>query len=319
MFDFSPAHTHLLLNHFPTIGFIIGIGLFLGALVAKSDHLEQASLVIFVAIALIAIPTYVTGDAAAEALCIGKATAPCRDPEISRIRLDVHESAAMVSLAIMVLAGAFAWLGLWQYRQIRRVARWNTIAILILSAAALGAMSWAANLGGEIRHPEIRLTQDITAINGQSAVQLVRLFVVDHSWAWITAETLHFVGLTLLIGVLLLIHLRTLGVLAFVPFRALDRLLPWAALGLLMNVVTGMIFVITHPDFYTRNPAFYWKLAFLVVGGANLLYFFFDRGWASAPGSPVRAFTKLTAATALLLWIGVMYWGAMLPYIGNSF
>lgn len=318
MFDLSPAHAHLLLNHFPTIGFMIGIGLFFGALVAKSDHLEQASLVIFVAIALIAIPTYVTGNAAADAICRGVETAPCRDTLISRERIALHESAAMLGLLIMVITGGFAWLGLWQYRQLRRVTRWNTAIIVVLSLATLGVMSWAANLGGEIHHQEIRLSQEAT-VNGQPYVQIVRTYVVEHSWAWITAETLHFVGLSLLIGVLLLVHLRTIGIIKFIPFHAIDRLLPWAALGLGMNIFTGMIFVITHPDFYTRNPAFYWKLVFLVVGGANLLYFFFDRGWAEAPGQSVRGFTKLTAATALVLWVGVMYWGAMLPYIGNSF
>ena len=41
----SPTHIHLLLNHFPTIGFIIGIVLFVAALIARSDHLKVASLV----------------------------------------------------------------------------------------------------------------------------------------------------------------------------------------------------------------------------------------------------------------------------------
>jgi hypothetical protein len=33
----------------------------------------------------------------------------------------------------------------------------------------------------------------------------------------------------------------------------------------------------------------------------------------------VRLFTKVVAASALALWVGVMYWGSMLPFIGNSF
>jgi uncharacterized membrane protein len=316
--DFSPAHIHLLLNHFPTIGFVIAIGLFAGALVAKSDHLIQASLVLFVSIAFLAIGTYVTGSAAAEAICRADPADPCVNPLITHERLDAHESAAMVSLLAMVITGGFAWLGLWQYRQIRRVASWNLGVILALAVISIAAMSWAANLGGEINHPEIRLVQDNPPA-AETLAQAVRQFVVDNSWVWITLETLHFVGLTLVIGVLLLIWLRALGVLDMVPFAALDRLLPWAALGLGVNVITGMLFVVTHPDFYIKNPAFYWKLVFLMIGGANLLYFFFDRGWASPPGVPVRALTKLTAGTALLLWLGVMYWGAMLPYIGNSF
>jgi hypothetical protein len=66
--DLSPTHVHLLLNHFPTIGFIIGIILFVAGLIARSDHIKQAALVVFVGIALLTIPTYVTGDAARHAL-----------------------------------------------------------------------------------------------------------------------------------------------------------------------------------------------------------------------------------------------------------
>jgi hypothetical protein len=43
------AHVHLLLNHFPTIGMIVGLGLFVGAIVAKSEDLKRASLVVFFA------------------------------------------------------------------------------------------------------------------------------------------------------------------------------------------------------------------------------------------------------------------------------
>jgi len=71
--------------------------------------------------------------------------------------------------------------------------------------------------------------------------------------------------------------------------------------------------------FYTENPAFYWKLLFVLLASANTLYFFFDEGWTTTPGSDVRLVTKVVAASALVLWVGVMYWGSMLPFIGNSF
>ena len=65
----NPAHIHLLLNHFPTIGFGIGLALYLVGYWNKSDDLRRASLVIFFLIAVIAIPTYVSGNAAEEKLC----------------------------------------------------------------------------------------------------------------------------------------------------------------------------------------------------------------------------------------------------------
>jgi uncharacterized membrane protein len=306
--DLSPTHFHLLLNHFPTIGFIIGLTLFVAALVARSDHLKQAALVVLVGIALLTIPTYVTGDAAHRALA--------DNGQLSESLILMHESAAFVSLMLMAVTGGFAWLGLWQYRRMLHLPRWNTAVIIVLSALTLAAVSRAANLGGEISHPEIRVTKDAPA--GELTVaRTIGNFVRDTSWLWPTLETLHFIGLTLLIGVMLLVNLRMLGAMPQLSLGAIDRLLPWAVLGLGINVISGMLFVLGAD--YTKNVAFYWKLVFLMIAGVNSLYFFFDKGWAAQPGTSVPISSKIAAACALCLWVGVMFWGSMLPFIGNSF
>ena len=72
------AHLHLLINHFPTIGFIIGLGLFVLHLIGKSDELKRASLVVFVGIALMTLPTYMTGSAAQEMICMVPQRPPTR-------------------------------------------------------------------------------------------------------------------------------------------------------------------------------------------------------------------------------------------------
>jgi len=64
----SAPHWHLILNHFPTVGTVIGLGLLLGSLYLGSQDLELAALVLLVVLGLVAIPTYVTGAAAAFAL-----------------------------------------------------------------------------------------------------------------------------------------------------------------------------------------------------------------------------------------------------------
>ena len=306
--DLSPTHIHLLLNHFPTIGFIIGIVLFVAALIARSDHLKVAALVVFVGIALITIPTYVTGDAARKALE--------NNPGVSQQLMFMHEGAAFIALMLMVVTGGFAWLGLWQYQRMLRLPQWNAVLIILLSVFTLTVVSRAANLGGEIRHPEIRVTQDAPADELQLG-RRVGNFVRDTPWLWPTLETLHFIGLSLLIGVMLLVNLRMLGVAKQLSLGAIDRLLPWAILGFGINVVSGMLFV-TGQD-YAKNVAFYWKLVFVLLAGANTLFFFFDRGWAAEPGVDVPVVSKVAAFGALFLWVGVMYWGSMLPFIGDAF
>ena len=314
--NLTPTHVHLLLNHFPTIGFIIGLGLFLIALIARSDHLKLGALVVFVGIALLTIPTYTTGNAAEQTICKAtSATAPCVDPAVSRRLIEMHEGAALLSLTLMMITGGFAWLALWQARRFTRIPKWNIVIVLVLAFATLGAVSRAANLGGEIRHPEIRVTQESPDLQ---LGRLVGNFVRDTPWTWVSAETLHFVGLTLLIGVVLLVDLKMFGIVPAIPYGALDRLLPWAILGFGMNIFTGMLFFTAAPGQYTKNPAFYWKLAFILGAGLNTLIFTFDQGWAREE-RPAPAHSRALAASALVLWVGVMYWGSMLPFIGNAF
>ena len=86
------AHLHLLLNHFPTVGFGVGLGLFMVALAAKSDTLKQAGLGIFFLIALLTIVVYLSGNAAD--LAIGKL------PGVSASLISVHEDAALLAYGV---------------------------------------------------------------------------------------------------------------------------------------------------------------------------------------------------------------------------
>ena len=62
------AHLHLLLNHFPIIGTIIGVALLVGSLPRKDGDLKRAGLIILAAMALIALPTFFSGVGAKGAI-----------------------------------------------------------------------------------------------------------------------------------------------------------------------------------------------------------------------------------------------------------
>jgi len=314
----DPTHLHLLLNHVPTVGFGIGIALFILALITRSNDLKQGSLVIFVVIALITIPTYVTGNAAQIKLLDLGAIGDADSARVTQSLVQTHEGAAFLALTLMELTGALAWLALWQFRRTSLLSSGMAGTLLMLSLITIGVTALAANVGGHISHPEIRGTEEVTTFAGHMA-RTFGNFVRDTPWAWTSAETIHFVGLTLLVGVLLLINMRMLGFMKQVPFEALDRLLPWAMLGFAINTMTGMLFFAASANSYVGNPAFYWKLVFVMLGGVNVLYFTFDRTWAQEPGREAPALSKLAAMSAMCLWVGVMYWGSMLPFIGQAF
>ena len=255
------AHIHLLLNHFPTVGMIIGIGLFLLGLAGKSEDLKRASLVVFLGIALLALPTYMSGNAAQEMICKGQPKGPCTDPGVSKALIEKHEGAALLALVFMEITGAFAWLGLWQSRRLSRFPRWSLAAVALFSLVTFGLMSQAANIGGEIRHPEIMSAHEAPAAQAAGEHPLARAvgsFVIPKTWVWATCETLHFVGLCLLFGIASFVDLRMLGMMKSISFNALHRLLPWGVLGFGINMITGMFFFVAAYDQYTTNTVFQW-------------------------------------------------------------
>jgi len=317
------AHIHLLLNHFPTVGMIIGIGLFLLGLAGKSDDLKRASLVVFLGIALLALPTYMSGNAAQEMICKGQPKAPCTAPGVSKALIEKHEGAALLALMFMELTGAFAWLGLWKSRRAGHFPNAVLAAVALFSVATFGLMSQAANIGGEIRHPEIREALKAEAAQDAGQVPLGRAvgtFVIAKTWVWATCETLHFIGLCLLFGVASFVDLRMLGLMKGISFKALHRLLPWGVLGFGINMITGMFFFVAAYDQYTTNLVYQWKLVLMMLAGLNVLYFtIFDEPWEVEAGDNAPPMAKFVAASAFVLVIGVIFCGRMLPFLGKAF
>ena len=104
------AHLHLLLNHFPTVGFAIGTGMFLVAFLGKSEDLRQSSLIILVIITLMTFPIYVTGSAAQKVITA--------DSNVSGELITAHQDAALLAFVFLQFTGFSAWFALWQSSQI---------------------------------------------------------------------------------------------------------------------------------------------------------------------------------------------------------
>jgi hypothetical protein len=301
------AHVHLLLNHVPTIGFGFGIGLLVASLVRDSADLRRASYVVFFVVALVAIPTYLSGNAADFVLRTQR--------ELLQDVVTAHQNAAMLALIPMEIVGLVSWLALWQSR------RWHQPAVLALSIVTFVLMARAANIGGQIRHPEIVAAgAAASAPSWPSPAAMGASFVLDHPWVWPICEVFHFVGLCLLFGVTLLVNLRLAGFISGFPLADLNRLLPWAVAGLGINIVTGMLFFLAAPEQYTQNSAFTWKMGLVLLGGLSLLYpTMFDEEPDSTFHILHTSITRrLVGVCSLVIWIAVIFFGRYLPYLGTE-
>jgi hypothetical protein len=137
------------------------------------------------------------------------------------------------------------------------------------------------------------------------------------AWGWPMAESIHFLGLSMLIGCVGAFDLRLLGVGKRIPIAAMHKLIPWGLLGFAINVSTGSLFLLTEPDQYIYNPSFQFKLLFIAIAGANAL-FFYATSWGRAtaanasPDAPRLA--KAVAVVSLSMWIGVIVCGRLLTF-----
>lgn len=144
----NAAHLHLILNHIPVLGTIFGLVLLALALGRKSEELKRVALGTFVIVALLAVPVYLTGEPAEEVLM------PL--PDASEPIVEQHEQAATVAFIGVVVLGISALAGLFLFRGGKVAPLWFGCAVLVMSLIVSGAMAWTANLGGQIRHEEIR-------------------------------------------------------------------------------------------------------------------------------------------------------------------
>src|ERR671937_1883178 len=99
-------------------------------------------------------------------------------------------------------------------------------------------------------------------------------YVMHTHWGWPAAESLHFIGLSLLVGCVGLFDLRLLGVARGIAIAALHKLIPWGLFGFGINIVTGLAFLMTEPDQYIYNPSFHLKLLFITIAGINASVFY---------------------------------------------
>ncbi|HJZ78663.1 MAG TPA: hypothetical protein VKE51_43345 [Vicinamibacterales bacterium] len=146
--------------------------------------------------------------------------------------------------------------------------------------------------------------------------------VVQYPWVWPLCEIIHFVGLTLVIGIAGFFDLRLMGFMKRVPVAAARDLMPFAIAGFLMNLATGTTFFIGKPDQYVNNVAWWAKVFCLVLAGVNAMFFETTIGVRTmtvAAGDETPRAAKIVGAVSLASWLGVLYWGRMLPYIGNAF
>jgi hypothetical protein len=144
----------------------------------------------------------------------------------------------------------------------------------------------------------------------------------DSVWLFPAAEILHFVGLSLLIGSVLVVDLRLLGVIRMVSYQAVYKFLPLSLIGFGINLFTGVLFCFTDPFRYYPNLAFRIKLVLILLAGLNALWFklaVFAKSVDLSAEDSVGLAAKIIALFSVLIWFSVIVLGRLIPYLEDGF
>lgn len=133
-------------------------------------------------------------------------------------------------------------------------------------------------------------------------------------------ESIHVIAATLVVGSILMVDLRLLGLAATrYPITTLSKeLVPWSWFAFIVATITGFGMFITRAASHVLNPAFQWKAFLLVLAGLNMAYFHFRiykkiERWDTLTATPTQL--KIIGGLSLFLWSGVMLAGRWIGHI----
>jgi hypothetical protein len=144
----SSAHWHLIASHAPLFGVGFALLLLLWGLVRGSEELKRVALGFCLLSALLVLPAYFTGQPAQRAM----KTMTGYSPDV----VDRHADVAGLSLAATLVAGGVAGAGLVAFRRGKTMPPLLVGAVVLTGLLAVLLMGWTSNLGGQVRHVEIR-------------------------------------------------------------------------------------------------------------------------------------------------------------------
>jgi len=142
------THLHLVLVHFPIIGTLIGIAILIYGIFSKNLEMQKVALVIFIVMSIATIPVFISGGEAEETVenLAG----------VSERIIEDHEELAEKAIWLMGLLGVLSLIGFLSIITKRFFVRTMTLITLVVSLGVFGVFTQVANLGGQIRHTEIR-------------------------------------------------------------------------------------------------------------------------------------------------------------------
>lgn len=142
-------------------------------------------------------------------------------------------------------------------------------------------------------------------------------FVATTLWAYPFFETVHSIGMALLMGSLGLVNLRVLGYKMDLPLLGTRELLPIAWLGFTLNAISGLLLFTSDAVYFFNSYTFRIKMVLILLGGINAYVLglnVFQRARDAGGDFVPSAGAKAVAASSLVFWVGAVVAGRLIAY-----
>lgn len=138
-------------------------------------------------------------------------------------------------------------------------------------------------------------------------------WVNSSRYIWPTMETIHFLGLCVLMGGLLVVDLRLLGLYPRLSAATAERCVQWALAAFAVNLITGIGFLAGNTWKYWDNPSFQIKLVLMGIAGVNAMIYQL-KAEELITESRTTVSMRLIGGISLLCWCGVIVCGRMITF-----
>lgn len=156
-----------------------------------------------------------------------------------------------------------------------------------------------------------------TALHAVEATGVGR-YMRESLWAFPIVETIHICAFAIVVGSIVVLDLRLVGLSRRIPVsRLAAHVLPWTLLAFVVAAASGLTMFTAHASDYLGNRVFMLKMGLILAAGVNagLLHAGAMRaagGWDVDTAIPGRV--RVAAALSIVLWFSVIACGRFLAY-----
>jgi hypothetical protein len=144
------------------------------------------------------------------------------------------------------------------------------------------------------------------------------VFIHKTAWAFTTVEVIHVFAIAFMIGTIMIVDVRLLGLGSRKrPFTEFSRLLPFTWVAFAIAVIAGALLFISRPLEYFENAVFWTKMVLIGFAGINMIVFEFItvrsvKEWDLSPSPPLAA--RLAGGISITCWLLVLFCGRLIGF-----